>query len=163
MWRVAAGIVGAMKTLAGVAVALWLGIMACFAFIVAPAAFATLDREAAGRFVGAVFPRYYLAGAILGLVALAGLTAHGLLPGARPWEWMGSALVAAMLGLTLYAWLAVLPAAQAARDAMRQGPAAAAQTEAASFARLHRLSTILNGAVMFAGVLFVVLTAMRRS
>ena len=55
-----------MRSVAAVAVALWLGVMGCFAFVVAPAAFAALDRDAAGRFVGAVFPRYYLIGAVLG-------------------------------------------------------------------------------------------------
>ena len=54
-------------------VLVWLGIMAFFAGVVAPAAFSTLDREAAGRFVSAVFPRYYAVGAALGALALAGL------------------------------------------------------------------------------------------
>ena len=36
--------------------------MGFFAFVVAPAAFSTLDRDAAGRFVGAVFPKYYAVG-----------------------------------------------------------------------------------------------------
>ena len=44
-----------MRNLASVAVSLWLGAMAFFAFVVAPAAFATLEREAAGRLVTAIF------------------------------------------------------------------------------------------------------------
>ncbi len=61
------------------AVLLWVGIMALFAGVVAPAAFGTLDREAAGRLVSALFPRYYAVGATLGGVALAGLAARALL------------------------------------------------------------------------------------
>ena len=61
------------------------------------------------------------------------------------------ALVLAMLALTLYAWLAVLPAAQAAREAMRRASSGPGAVEALSFSRLHRLSAILNGAVMLAG------------
>jgi len=38
-----------------------------------------------------------------------------------------------------------------------------APVEAASFARLHRLSTILNGLVMLAGLIFVILEGARRS
>ncbi len=151
-----------MRSVAGIAVALWLGIMGFFAFVVAPAAFATLDREAAGRLVGAVFPRYYLAGAVLGALALAVLVGQRLRDTGRPWDWLGVALVLAMLALTLYAWLMVLPAAQAAREAMRHAPTGAAQVEAVSFSRLHRLSTVLNGAVMLAGVAFVVFEASRR-
>ncbi len=67
-----------------------------------------------------------------------------------------------MLALSLYAWLVVLPAAQAAREAMRQAPPGVASVEALSFARLHRLSTVLNGAVILAGVIFVALQAARR-
>jgi hypothetical protein len=67
-----------------------------------------------------------------------------------------------MLILSLYAWLVVLPAAHAAREATRQGPVAPGSANAQSFARLHRLSTILNGLVMLAGVAVVVLQTARR-
>lgn len=144
------------------AVLLWLGVMGFFAFVVAPAAFTALDREAAGRFVGAVFPRYYLVGAVLGTCALVALIAQRLRGDGRHGDWLGSALVLVMLALTLYAWLAVLPAAQAAKQAMRLAPSGAGEVEALSFSRLHRLSTILNGAVMLAGMAFVVLDVARR-
>ena len=62
-----------MRSVAGIAVVLWLGVMGFFAFVVAPAAFTALDRDAAGRFVGAVFPRYYLIGAVLGTLCAGGL------------------------------------------------------------------------------------------
>ena len=151
-----------MRSLAAVAVALWLGIMGCFAFVVAPAAFGALDREAAGRLVGAIFPRYYLIGAVLGALALAALIAHRARGAGRTLDWLPLALVLLMLAFTLYAWLVVLPAAHAAREAMRGAPPAQARIEAPGFARLHRLSTILNGAVMLAGAAFVALEAARR-
>ena len=151
-----------MRSLAGIAVLLWLGVMGFFAFVVAPAAFTALDREAAGRFVGAVFPRYYLVGAVLGACALLALVVRRVRADGRQGDWLGGALVLAMLALTLYGWLAVLPAAQAARQAMRHASSGAVGVEALSFARLHRLSTILNGAVMLAGLAFVVLDVARR-
>ena len=151
-----------MRNLAGMAVTLWLGVMAFFAFVVAPAAFATLEREAAGRFVGAVFPRYYAAGMVLGLVALAGLAGSRLLGGGRPSDWLPLLLVVVMLALTFYAWVVVLPAAHAAREAMRRAPAEGVAAAAERFAGLHRRSGILNAAVMLAGVVFVVLQAARR-
>ena len=140
--------------------ALWLGAMGFFAFVAAPAAFGTLEREAAGRFVGAVFPRYYSVGLALGLAALAGLGARWLGGGWRGWDWLPVGLVLIMLALTLYAGAVVLPAAQTAREAMRQAgidPAAAA-----GFARLHRLSGILNAIVMVSGVAVLVIEMARR-
>jgi uncharacterized membrane protein len=149
-----------MRSVAGVGVVLWLGVMAFFAFVVAPAAFTALDREAAGRFVGAVFPRYYLVGAVLGACALIALIAERLRGDGQPGGWLGVALLLAMLTLTLYAWLVVLPAAQAAKQGMHV--ASSGGIEALSFSRLHRLSTILNGAVMLAAVVFVALDVARR-
>ena len=139
---------------------LWLGAMGFFAFVIAPAAFTTLEREAAGRLMNAVFPRYYAVGLALGLAALAGLGARWLGGGWRGLDWLPVGLVLLMLALTLYAGAVVLPAAHAAREAMRQAgmdPAAAA-----GFARLHRLSGILNGIVMISGVLVLVVEVARR-
>ncbi len=69
-----------------------------------------------------------------------------------------------MLATTLYAWLVVLPAAHAAREALRQtrGGPGAVSTEALAFTRLHRLSGLLNGAVMLAGVLALAAVGLRR-
>lgn len=153
-----------MKLLPAAAILVWLGIMAFFAGVVAPAAFSTLDREAAGRFVSAVFPRYYAVGAGLGGLALAGVGFRLVLGPRRPWDGLPLLLVAVMLATTLYAWLVVLPAAQAAREALRQSPAVpgVVSTEALAFARLHRLSGLLNGAVMLAGVLTLAAVGFRR-
>ncbi len=147
-----------MRSVPGLAVSLWLGAMAFFAFFVAPAAFTTLEREAAGRFVGAVFPRYYLAGAVLGGLALAACIGRAIQSGWRAWDWLPLALLLLMLALTIYAWAVVLPAAHAAHEAMRQVGGDATLR----FARLHRLSAILNGTVMIAGAVLLVVEAMRR-
>ena len=149
-----------MKQLTVVAVALWLGAMGFFAFVVAPAAFSTLEREAAGKFVSAVFPRYYAVGLALGLAALAGLGARWTGGAWRGWDWLPLGLVLLMLALTLYAGAVVLPAAHAAREAIRQ--AGMDPSAAAGFARLHRLSGILNAIVMVSGVLVLVVEMGRR-
>jgi len=134
--------------------------MGFFAFVVAPAAFTSLEREAAGKFVGAVFPRYYTIGLALGLAALAGLGARWLGGGWRGSDWVPVGLVLLMLALTLYAGAVVLPAAHAAREAMRQ--AGMDPAVATGFARLHRLSAMLNGIVMISGVLLLVIELSRR-
>jgi hypothetical protein len=147
-----------MKIVAAGAVLGWLSVMAFFAGIVAPAAFTTLDREAAGRFVSAVFPRYYLGGTVLGAVALAALLARAAMGRVRLGDWLPLLLVAVMLAATLYAWLVILPAAHAAREAARQP----GTFEALAFARLHRISGALNGVTMIAGVLVLVVLGVRR-
>jgi hypothetical protein len=151
-----------MRLLAGATILLWIGVMGFFGAVVAPAAFTTLDREAAGRFVSAVFPRYYAIGALLGAVALVALLARvGRGPDGGG---IGLAQVAVMLASTLYAWLVVLPEAHAAREALRQAAPAAGtvSSESAAFARLHRLSSMLNGVSLVAGVLGLVAVGWRR-
>jgi hypothetical protein len=146
-----------MRQVTLAAVAVWLGAMGFFAFVIAPAAFSALDREAAGRFVSVVFPRYYGLGLALGLVALFGVGIRWIGTGWRGMDWVAAGLVLLMLALTLYAGAVVLPAAHAAREAARADPVAAT-----GFARLHRLSGILNAIVMISGILVVVIETVRR-
>jgi len=150
-----------MRSVPLLAVSLWLGAMGFFALVVAPAAFATLDRDAAGRLVSVVFPRYYQVGVVLGVLALAGCVARVRMAGGRAADWISLALVLLMVALTLYAWAVVLPAAHAAREAMRPSGADTAAV-AARFARLHRLSGLLNAVVMIAGVACLAVEVMRR-
>ena len=149
-----------MRQLTLTAVAVWLGAMGFFAFIAAPAAFGALDREAAGRFVSVVFPRYYGVGLALGLVACFGLGVRWMGGAWRGLDWTVAGLVLLMLALTLYAGAVVLPAAHAAREAARA--ATADPAAAMGFARLHRLSSILNVIVMLSGILVVVIETVRR-
>jgi hypothetical protein len=158
-WDHEAATVDAMKQVTVAALGLWLGAMGFFAFVVAPAAFSMLDREAAGRFVGAVFPKYYAVGLGFGLMALASLVVRVLGRGVRPLDWVPIGLLVLMLALTLYAGAVVLPAAHAAREAMRA--AGADPAAAAGFARLHRLSSILNVIVMLAGIVTLIMEAVR--
>ena len=156
--------VGAMRIMAAGAIVCWLGVMAFFGAVIAPAAFTTLDREAAGRFVSAVFPRYYAVGAALGGLALLALLVRLLLRDDRSGGWVSLLLVALMLASTLYAWLVVLPAAHAAREALHQTGAAtgAVSIESLAFTRLHRLSSVLNGVSLLAGILGLVVVGLRR-
>src|SRR5207245_1215828 len=63
---------GVVRSLAVIAVAGWLGIMAFVSFGVAPRIFRALDRAVAGEAVAAILPRYYDWGLVLCGVALAG-------------------------------------------------------------------------------------------
>lgn len=153
-----------MKHLTIVTVSLWLGAMGFFAFVVAPGAFGSLDREAAGRLVAAILPRYYWVGVALGLLAVAGVVGRWGRADRTAIDWIPFVLLLLMLGLTLYCVLVLLPEADALQDAAlaaRRG--AGASAEAQRFARLHRLSTLMGLAVMVAGVAVVALEAFRRA
>src|SRR4029453_16854222 len=93
-----------------------------------------------------------------GAVALAALLARAAMGRVRLGDWLPLLLVAVMLAATLYAWLVILPAAHAAREAARQP----GTFEALAFARLHRISGALNGVTMIAGMLVLVVLGVRR-
>jgi len=155
--------VNQLKVLTISAVSIWLGAMAFFSIFVAPAAFSVLDRESAGRLVTTVFPRYYLFGLGFGLLGLLGVAGRLLPGGGRQAPWGSLALVLLMLALCLFALYVLLPASESARAAMRAAgvvPGTSAP-EAQAFARLHRLSVILNGVTLLAGLALVSLEAIR--
>jgi len=134
------------------AIGAWLGIEAFFSFGVAPVVFRVIDRAAAGDAVAAVLPRYYLWGAVLTLLAL---VAHGLAL-ARGTDRLGDGLAiglcALALACVLWAWLLVLPRAEAARRTLSDTP----------FVAAHRRAVQLNGIGVLAGAAVIVVGIVRR-
>ncbi len=59
-----------LKSLYLYAVSLWVGTLFFFTAVGAPLAFKVLSKEEAGKYTGAVFPRYFGLGYILGLLSL---------------------------------------------------------------------------------------------
>jgi hypothetical protein len=120
-----------MLTAAILACGLLSGGMLFFAAITAPVAFRSLSSEAAGTYIRAVFPVYYLYAAVLAV--LAALFALWVSP------LDGAVLAVVALGFVLARQL-LMPAINRSREAREAGDAAAA----ARFSRLHRLSVLLN-------------------
>ena len=133
-----------------IALAAWVGSVLFFSFGVAPILFKVLGAEAGGRFVRALFPRYYLWGAIAGAVAL---PAYLGVPLSFP-EYRGPRVAVEALTIVagtlimLYGANALVPAINAARDA--------GLAEHARFDRLHRRSVRLNALVMVLGLALLV-------
>lgn len=125
--------------------------MIFFSAFAAPLAFSVLDRESAGRLVTAVFPRFYLFGIALGILALIGMLGRSL-PG-RDIPWGPLVLLLLMLGMSLFALFVLLPKLQA----LRQGMPGTAMT----FARVHLFSVALNLTTMLAGLTLVIVEALR--
>ena len=150
-----------MRPLTIVSIALWLGMLGFFAFAVAPAAFATLDRPSAARLVTAVLSRSYWVGLALGLLAVTGLLARGI---RRSWaDRLSLALGLLMLALTAWSLFGLMPEAEALRDRALAARLAGTPSapEAVRFGRIHGLSTMSGVAVMVSGAVLLALEARR--
>ena len=141
-----------IRAVALACVAAWVGIVAFFSFVVAPLVFRTVDRAAAGLAVSAVLPLYYRWGVILTAVALVGYLIAAREAAGRRTAGVAAALCAAMVAILAWAWLGVLPSAEAARRAGGD----------TAFAHAHRLAVQLNGLTLAAGVAVLALEALRR-
>jgi hypothetical protein len=152
-----------LKILTISSISLWLGVMGFFSFVAAPTVFTTLDRESAGRLVGAILPRYHFFGIIMGLLALAGVLGRAALKRGTEIEWGVLGLTLLMLALTVYSMLVLLPQAESARLAMRSMPASSGMVSEAAlaFGRAHRLSVTLNLLTMLAGLTLVFVEGFR--
>ncbi|WP_293868876.1 DUF4149 domain-containing protein [uncultured Alsobacter sp.] len=137
-------LLSAATTLAAMA----LGAMLLFAAVVTPAAFATLGPELAARYLRGLFPRYYLAVALVCFFAAA---LAGVAPFTAPEEspkalWPLPAAAALCVAASLFARQVLTPRINAARDRMHDGDAAAGD----AFRRLHRGSVLLHLVQMIA-------------
>jgi putative copper export protein len=135
------------------AVAFWVGGVALFTFVLAPAIFKTQTRDAAARIVGVLFPGYFKWGLTTGAVAvvcLLILRGRNFLP--------ALALLVLMLGLTAYQAFSIEPRAAALKQ--RIGSFETTSKDAPlrrEFSRLHGISMTCNLAVLAGGIAVVVL------
>ena len=153
-----------MRTLTIVSIALWLGMLGFFAFGVAPAAFATLDRPSAARLVSAVLSRSYWVGMVLGLLGVAGIVARASRSDGRRWAArLSLGLGVLMLVLTAWSLFGLLPEADELRDRAVAARLAGNPNapDAARFGRVHGLSTMAGLAVMVSGAVLLALEARR--
>jgi hypothetical protein len=138
-----------------IAMTAWVGSILFFSFGVAPLIFKVLGPEAGSRFVRALFPRYYLWGAIAGAISLPALVAGPLcFPEYRhPLVGLEALAIIASVLVMLYAGNSLTPEINRARDAGDSGHT--------RFERLHRRSVYLNGVVLLVGLVILVAFAAR--
>jgi hypothetical protein len=137
------------------ALAAWVGSILCFSSGVAPIIFRVLGADAGGKFVRALFPRYYLWGAICGAQALPACMAVALCYPEYRGTRVGVQALAIIAGIMimLYAGNSLTPAINAARDS---GPAGQQR-----FERLHRRAVRLNAAALVIVLGLLIAFAMR--
>ena len=149
--------IGLVRFLYLLALALWVGEVVCFSFVVAPALFAVLGAARAGDVVGAIFPRYYALGTTAGAVALAGALVLARRATAAGW-WTGTVVVLALgLAATVWAGGVVHPRAQRLRAALHARGEAPADDPA--FRGAHRTAVALNGVALVSGLVGLGLSA----
>ncbi len=134
----------------------WLGGMIGFVFFTA-VLFSRLPVAEAGKVVNAIFPYYYLTGYVAGAIGLLLAIYFAAAWRGRVWWICSAVLLAAALGLTVYAGAVLRPQIEAVRGVTEEAipdPARKAQ-----FDSLHRLSVQINGGVMILDLLTVLTTA----
>ncbi len=142
--------------------AVWIGSIVFFSFVVAPAVFKTLGPQEAGQLIRKIFSKYYLIGflcAALGIICVGILLADGAFG-----KWpaiLSLLLLAAMGGTDLWLRQAVFPQMNQMRDQIIAAGDKADPELEREWKTLHRLSVQLNGAVLLAALalLFVVVYA----
>jgi hypothetical protein len=139
-------LLGLFDSIYVLALTAWVGSILFFSFAVAPVIFTVLDSQNGAKFVRALFPRYYLWGAIAGAIALPAYVAGPLCFPEYRGTIVGIQALIILAGtlIMLYAGNSLTPAINAARD---QGPEGHKRFEA-----LHRRSVWLNGLVLLMGL-----------
>jgi hypothetical protein len=126
---------------AAVVLTLWAGSLWTICGIAAPAAFAVLERPAAGRLAGALFQSETWLGAACALILFAAALAHKPLAGRLSPPW----LIVATAGAPLLSELVLTPMMAAARAA----------NDMSRFGMLHGLAAVLFVAAALGALLLV--------
>ena len=137
------------------ALALWVGGMSVFTFVVTPVIFRSQTRESAGKIVGALFPVYFRFCLLVTAVALVARAASGrAFTGAR--QLAGTLLVVLCLGIVSYHAFVLAPRITAVRETVVSLEAAPEEDPARrEFSRLHGISMSLNLVVILAGLVLI--------
>ncbi|RII26813.1 MAG: DUF4149 domain-containing protein [Geobacter sp.] len=135
------------------AVALWVGGVAIFTFVLTPILFKTQPRDLAGMIVGVLFPGYFRWGLACGSVALATL----LLMRGKNFT-VALALIVLMLAATAFQAFYIEPrAVEIKKEIPSFETTPKDHPKRQEFARLHGISAVCNLVVFGGGVVLVVL------
>ncbi len=129
-----------------IALAVWVGAIVFQSAVVAPSVFSALASEDASRFLRRLFPRFFLAGLICGVVMLIGLVCIYAAGGWRPSLTLAAIVTGSMLAMQFVAGRMV-PSINAARDAGEAGRQ--------RFGRLHGINVLLTIAVLLLGLILL--------
>jgi len=140
--------------------ALWVGGISIFTFLVTPAIFGSFDRDTASKVVDALFRGYFHYVLALSVTALAAFALSGGMRvlAAR----LQLALLAAAVALNLYVSFGLYPQIREVKSEVKSFVTEPADsTPRKSFRRLHAISAVINLAVLADGAVLVLLDGRR--
>ncbi|MEO2065173.1 MAG: DUF4149 domain-containing protein [Desulfurobacteriaceae bacterium] len=145
-----------LKSLYIYSVSLWVGGLFFFTVIGAPMAFKVLPKEEAGKYTGAVFPKYFGIGYIFGLTAL--LSFYVLTKGSlNAISWLNLSLLLLMNLLNFLNGLLIVPKASLLKVEYYRTKD---KSYYDNFLKLHGLSMALNGLTLVLGLMVVGITGL---
>ncbi len=149
---------GLLRYIELLSLTLWVGGIAFFSFIASPSIFAVLGTEGGGKVVRDIFPKYYWLGYGAGGVGTGVAVLLTLL--AAPGQRLIALLLALMTVIFLYMGRILRPQIFKLRTQVEslEGPGTD-PTLRERFQRLHRRSVMLNGCVLFLGLVTLFLFA----
>jgi len=136
--------------------ALWVGGIAAFTFIVTPVIFRSFGRDLAGKVVGELFPGYFLYNLILAGLALLLFFVTASDPSKTPYRLSLILLIAALV-INIFIVFKLHPDAVKVKNAVtsfeRESPDSPMRKR---FAKLHAVSAVLNLLLLADGVVLLV-------
>ena len=121
-----------------VLVSVWIGSIIFFSSIIAPTVFKSLDEKSAGLFLRAFFPKYYVFGIIIGVLAIViDIKSH---------ENLAFLLIGSMIVLSFIS-RGLIPMINNARDM--------GDTGKDKFKKLHTFSVVLNVVTLLIGLVYI--------
>jgi uncharacterized membrane protein len=145
-----------LKSLYIYSITLWVGALFFFTVIGAPMAFKVLPKEEAGKYTGAVFPKYFSLGYIFGLTALSTfylLTKDSL----NAVSWLNLLLLLLMNLFNFVNGLLIAPKAGLLKAEFYRTKDKSYYDR---FLKLHAVSMALNGLTLVLGLMVVGITAL---
>jgi hypothetical protein len=133
--------------------ALWVGGVSVFTFLVTPAVFRSFDRDMAGRVVGAVFPGYFT---FLLAISLAAAAVYVIFNAGRK----VAAMLLAAVAMAAYLKFSLYPEIVAVKKSVASFETTPPDSpERARFRRLHAASSVINLLFLADGAVLLVLAA----
>ncbi len=144
-----------LKSIYVYSVSLWVGSLFFFTAVGAPMAFKVFPKEEAGRYTGAVFPKYFFLGYLFGFAALVSYyflvrDSLGVLSSLNLLTLVLMNLLTVVNGVFLVPKAGVLKA-----EYYRNGE----RTYYERFLKLHRVSVVLNGITLILGLMTLGITS----
>lgn len=132
--------------------ALWVGGMALFAFIITPAIFNSYSRDMAGEIVGRLFPGYFLYNLVLSVLALM-FFLMSWSDTARKWLRLSLFCIAMAVFINIFVCFKLHPEIRAIKKEIHSFETLSSDDPLRmKFRRLHGISSVLNLLLLADGV-----------